>query len=176
MGLDLMRINAKPRVTIFNSTTLLIKNLFSNRNLLNNLVRRDFKNTYHGHFLGYGWSLLEPLIFTGIFYMIIVLLRGSSDDILPLNIMLGILLYSAFSKTLQSCTVSFTRNSALIQQIYFPREVILSAISGFQLLKLILSMFIVIPYMYLRIYISNSIMILFPIADYRQFCLHKGWE
>ena len=90
MGLDLMRINAKPRVTIFNSTTLLIKNLFSNRNLLNNRLK-DFKNTYHGHFLGYGWSLLEPLIFTGIFYMIIVVLRGSSDDILPLNIMLGIL-------------------------------------------------------------------------------------
>lgn len=174
MGLELMRINAKPRVTIFNSTILLIKNLFTNRNLLNNLVRRDFKNTYHGHFLGYGWSLLEPLIFTGIFYMIIVVLRGSSDDILPLNIMLGILLYSAFSKTLQSCTVSFTRNSALIQQIYFPREIILSAISGFQLLKLILSMFIVIPYMYYASIYPTQLLILFPIAALSAILFAQG--
>ena len=41
--------------------------------------------------------------------MIIVVLRGSSDDILPLNRMLGILLYSAFSKTLQSLFRPFTK-------------------------------------------------------------------
>ena len=174
MGLELMRINAKPKLTIFNSTYLLLSNLFSNRNLLNNLIRRDFKNTYHGHILGYAWSLLEPLIFTGIFYLIIVVLRGSSDDVLPLNIMLGILLYSAFSKTLQSCTVSFIRNSALIQQIYFPREIILSAISGFQFLKLIFSMFIVIPYMYYASIYPTELILLFPIAAISAILFAQG--
>ena len=174
MGSDMMKINVKPKMTVFNSTQVMLKNLFSNRNLLNNLIRRDFKNTYHGHILGYAWSLLEPLIFTGIFYLIIVVLRGSSDDVLPLNIMLGILLYSAFSKTLQSSTVSFIRNSALIQQIYFPREIILSAISGFQLLKLILSMFIVIPYMYYASIYPTKLLLLFPLAAISAILFAQG--
>jgi len=164
MGAESANVGPAPRFTIFNSTVILIENLAKNRNLLQNLIRRDFKNTYHGHFLGYAWSMLEPLIFTMIFYLIIVILRGSSDEILPLNIMLGILMYAAFSKTVQSCTVSFTRNSGLIQQIYFPREIILSAISGFQFVRLVLSMIIVIPYMYYESIMPTKLILLFPIA------------
>jgi lipopolysaccharide transport system permease protein len=138
--------------------------VFENRNLLKHLISRDFKNTYHGHVLGYAWSMLEPLVFTGIFYMILVILRNSPDSLMPLKIMIGILMYSAFSKTLQSCTVSMTRNSALIQQIYFPREIILTAISGFQSLRLALSFIIVIPYMIYASLAPTPLLLLLPLA------------
>lgn len=174
MGAESTKIGPAPRLTLFNSTYILLQNLAKNRNLLQNLIRRDFKNTYHGHFLGYAWSMLEPLIFTMIFYLIIVILRGSSDEILPLNIMLGILMYAAFSKTVQSCTVSFTRNSGLIQQIYFPREIILSAISGFQFIRLFLSMIIVIPYMYYESIMPTNLILLFPIAAISAILFAQG--
>lgn len=164
MGIESMGAGAKSSPSLIGAPGQMISNIIAYRGLLRNLVSRDFKNTYHGHILGYAWSMLEPLIFTGIFYMIIVILRGSSDDILPLNIMLGILMYSAFSKTLQSCTVSLTRNAGLIQQIYFPREIILTAISGFQFVRLFLSMIIVIPYMIYASLYPTSLLLLFPLA------------
>lgn len=166
--------DSNTKVSYFNASPLMFKNLFRNRNLLGNLVLRDFKNTYHGHFLGYIWSLLEPLVFTGIFYVVLVLLRGDPDELVPLKIMLGILMYNAFSRTLASSTVSFSRNSALIQQIYFPREIIIAAIAGFQGLRLLLSMFIVIPYMIYASISPTPYVLLLPIAATCALLLSKG--
>jgi ABC-type polysaccharide/polyol phosphate export permease len=162
------------RPGIFATPSHFFSNLRQNRTLLKNLISRDFKNTYHGHFLGYIWSLLEPLAFTGIFVIVLLILRNEPDDLMPLRIMLGILIYSAFSKTTSVSTVSLTRNSALIQQIYFPREVLISSIAGFQMIKLILSLFIVVPYMiYASLYPSHYIFLL-PVAGICAILLGNG--
>ena len=60
------------------------------------MVRRDLKVTYGDYFLGYAWTLLEPIFFTMVFFLVFVILRGNPDTLLPLNIMLGILIFSAF--------------------------------------------------------------------------------
>ena len=122
-------------------------NIYCNKVLLKNMIWRDFKVNYYGHFLGYFWSLLEPIALTAIFYVVFVILRGDTDTLLPLKIMIGILLYSSFSKTLSSCTSCLVSNASLIQQVYFPREIFPTAISGFRLLSLCLSILIVFPYM-----------------------------
>jgi ABC-type polysaccharide/polyol phosphate export permease len=174
MGSESQAVNVNSNPSFIAAPFQMISNIIAYKSLLRNLVSRDFKNTYHGHILGYAWSMLEPLIFTGIFYMIIVILRNSSDDILPLNIMLGILMYSAFAKTLQACTVSLTRNSALIQQIYFPREIILTAISGFQSVRLLLSMIIVVPYMIYASLYPTALLLLFPLAAISAILFAQG--
>ena len=148
----------------FSGPFVMYRNIMGNRNLLWNMISRDFKVNYHGHFLGYFWSLLEPLILTVIFYIVFVILRQEADSLLPLNIMLGILVFNAFSRTLNGCTLSLVQNSSLIQQVYFPREIIPTSICGFQMMKLILSLFIVIPYMiYESIYPTMHILLL-PIS------------
>ncbi len=174
MGPEVSVIDSCSRPGIFATPPHFFRNLRQNRTLLKNLISRDFKNTYHGHFLGYIWSLLEPLAFTGIFVVVLLILRNEPDDLMPLRIMLGILIYSAFSKTTSVSTVSLTRNSALIQQIYFPREVLISSIAGFQMIKLILSLFIVVPYMvYASLYPSNYIFLL-PVAGICAILLGNG--
>lgn len=174
MGPEVSVIDSCSRPGIFATPPHFFRNLRQNRTLLKNLISRDFKNTYHGHFLGYIWSLLEPLAFTGIFVVVLLILRNEPDDLMPLRIMLGILIYSAFSKTTSVSTVSLTRNSALIQQIYFPREVLISSIAGFQMIKLILSLFIVVPYMvYASLYPSHYIFLL-PVAGICAILLGNG--
>lgn len=174
MGPEVSVTDSCSRPGIFATPPHFFSNLRQNRTLLKNLISRDFKNTYHGHFLGYIWSLLEPLAFTGIFVIVLLILRNEPDDLMPLRIMLGILIYSAFSKTTSVSTVSLTRNSALIQQIYFPREVLISSIAGFQMIKLILSLFIVVPYMiYASLYPSHYIFLL-PVAGICAILLGNG--
>lgn len=133
--------------SIFRAPFVMSNNIYSNKVLLKNMIWRDFKVNYYGHFLGYFWSLLEPIALTAIFYVVFVILRGDTDTLLPLKIMIGILLYSSFSKTLSSCTSCLVSNASLIQQVYFPREIFPTAISGFRLLSLCLSILIVFPYM-----------------------------
>ena len=148
------------------------RNIRSNRELLRNMIARDFKINYHGHILGYFWSLLEPLALTAIFYLVFIILRGDADTLLPLNIMLGILIFQAFSRTLSNCTTSLVQNSALIKQIYFPREIFPSAIAGFRLASLTLSMIIVLPYMIYESISPSYTVLLLPISMI--FCVLMG--
>jgi len=150
--------------SIIRAPFAMIYNINSNRALLKNLIVRDFKVNYYGHFLGYFWSLLEPIALTAIFYVVFVILRGDTDTLLPLKIMIGILLYSTFSKTLSSCTSCLVSNASLIQQIYFPREIFPTAISGFRLISLSLSILIIFPYMLYENLSVTPYMLLMPIS------------
>ena len=152
----------------------MLSNINKNRSLLKNLISRDFKVNYHGHILGYFWSLLEPLALTAIFYLVFIILRGDTDTLLPLKIMIGILIFNAFSRTLSSCTACLVSNASLIQQVYFPREIFPTAIAGFRLMTLLLSMIIVIPYMAFEQIAPTSTMLLLPVAMCSAIVLAQG--
>jgi ABC-type polysaccharide/polyol phosphate export permease len=78
--------------------------------------------------------------------------------------MLGILIFNAFSRTVNGCTLSLVQNSSLIQQVYFPREIIPTSIAGFQTMKLIFSLFIVVPYMMYENIAPTPYILMLPIA------------
>ena len=160
--------------SIFKAPAHMLSNLNKNRNLLKNLVSRDFKVNYHGHVLGYFWSLLEPLALTGIFFLVFIILRGDSDTLLPLKIMIGILIFNSFSRTLSSCTACLVSNASLIQQVYFPREIFPTAIAGFRFISLILSMTIVIPYMIFEGIQPTMTILLLPLAMVSAILLAQG--
>jgi len=152
----------------------MISNLRKNRSLLRNFISRDFKVNYHGHVLGYFWSLLEPLVLTGIFFLVFIILRGSSDTMLPLKIMIGILIFNSFSRTLSNCTSCLIQNSSLIKQIYFPREIFPASIAGFRLISLCMSMAIIIPYMIYESLYPTQLLLLLPVAMVSGIMLGQG--
>jgi ABC-type polysaccharide/polyol phosphate export permease len=117
---------------------------------------------------------LEPLALTGIFYLVFVILRGDTDTLLPLKIMIGILIFTSFSRTLSSCTACLVTNAALIQQVYFPREIFPTAIAGFRFISLILSMTIVIPYMIYEKIQPTATILLLPLAMCSAILLAQG--
>ena len=167
-----LELNTTP--SIFKAPAHMLSNLNKNRNLLKNLVSRDFKVNYHGHVLGYFWSLLEPLALTGIFFLVFIILRGDSDTLLPLKIMIGILIFNSFSRTLSSCTACLVSNASLIQQVYFPREIFPTAIAGFRFISLILSMTVVIPYMIFEGIQPTMTILLLPLAMVSAILLAQG--
>ena len=126
---------------------LVFRNIKANSLVTRHLIKKDLKLAYHGTFLGYVWTLLEPLLFTLILYLVYVILRGSVDELIALKVMLGILFWGCFSATVSSCTSSLVANSSLINQVYLPREIFPVSIVGYQLSRLTLSALIIIPMM-----------------------------
>ena len=55
---------------------------------------------YHNSIIGYGWSVLEPLALTITFYILFAILSDDTDPYRPLTILIGILAWSLFAKTL----------------------------------------------------------------------------
>ena len=174
MGGDSTVLEMNPVPSIPKIPFLVFRNLKENKNLLKNLISRDFKVNYHGHFLGYFWSLLEPLALTGIFFLVFVILRGDTDTLLPLKIMIGILIFNSFSRTLSQCTSCLVSNSSLIQQVYFPRIIFPSAIAGFRLVNLVLSMLIIIPYMILEDITLTRTMLFLPLSMISAIMMAQG--
>ena len=167
-------IELNPTPSIFASPFRMYSNISKNRGLLKNMISRDFKVNYYGHVLGYFWSLLEPLALTAIFFVVFVILRGDADTLLPLKIMIGILLFNAFSRTVSSCTSSLVANSSLIQQVYFPREIFPTAITGFRFISLCLSILIIIPYMIYEDLALTKNIILLPISMISALVMAQG--
>lgn len=169
-----MDINSRP--SLFSGPFISFESILKNRSLLSLMVRRDLKVTYGDYFLGYAWTLLEPIFFTMVFFLVFVILRGNPDTLLPLNIMLGILIFSAFSKTVSKGSSQLIRNASLIQQVSFPRELLIANVSGFQFVRLLLSLIIVPIYM---IYMGLSFswtLILLPISILGIILLAHGFS
>ncbi len=115
------------------------------RRLVKHLIFRDMKVTYPGTFICWGLSMVETLALTAVYWLVFSLLRGNDDPIFVLEILLGVLIYGMFSRTLSQTTTSIVGNSGLIKQVAIPREVFLWSIGGFQSLRFLLSLLILPP-------------------------------
>src|SRR6185436_14473880 len=104
---------------------MLIKKIFSkqNRALLRELVATDFKLRYQGSALGYAWSLLRPLFFFLILYLVFVRFLRLGGDIphFPIYLLLGIVLWNFFSEMTSQSLSSIVARGDLIRKIRIPR-------------------------------------------------------
>ena len=114
---------------------------------MKHFISRDLKIRYHNSIIGYGWSILEPLALTFTFYILFAILSNDdSDPFRPLTILLGLLAWSLFAKTLLYCTTScIQKNSSLIKSVFFPRELFLFSKSWLSIIQFSLSIIVIIP-------------------------------
>ncbi|MFH2068539.1 MAG: ABC transporter permease [Candidatus Omnitrophota bacterium] len=97
--------------------------LFHYGELLKNLVVKDLKLTYKNSFLGFFWSLLNPLLRTFIFYFVFTKIFRIGIEHYVIYLLSGILAWMFFANSLNFATRSIVDNSALIKKVYFPREI-----------------------------------------------------
>jgi len=95
--------------------------------MLYTLVARDMKQRTRQAFLGYLWIVLEPLLATGVFTVLIqnvLQLRLTEDIPYPIFVLSGMIMWRYFSSSLGISVGSLTGNYNLITQVYFPRKVL----------------------------------------------------
>ena len=131
---------------------LFIKRLinFSNyKNLLGHLILRDLKIKYRRSFLGYIWSVLNPLLI--MFVMVVVFSKVFQITIpnFPVYLLTGQILFSFMSESTNSAMYSIVGSAPLLKKIYVPKYIftvskVMSAIinSIFSLVALIIVMLI----------------------------------
>lgn len=132
---------------------MLIKKIFSkqNRALLRELVATDFKLRYQGSLLGYAWSLLRPIFFFLILYIVFVkfLRLGSDIPHFPIYLLLGIVLWNFFAEMTGQSLSSVVSRGDLIRKIRIPRWIIVlssttSALINFCLNLIVVAIFMVV--------------------------------
>jgi ABC-2 type transport system permease protein len=91
--------------------------------LLKELVLRDLKITYRRSFLGYLWSLLNPLLMMMVQVIVFNKLFKSTIDNFPLYVICGNALFSFFSVASSDAMHSIIWNGSLIRKVYIPKYI-----------------------------------------------------
>lgn len=105
--------------------------LWSHRNSLRILVKRDLAVKYQQSVLGYLWSLIEPLGMGAIYWFVFGVLYsrdttrhlGEAADSYPLFLITGIFAWMWTSSALSEATNALTGQSRLITTMNVPRQV-----------------------------------------------------
>lgn len=103
------------------------KRLLTYRSLLWTLVVRELKARYRGAFLGYFWSLVNPLLLLGVYTFVFNYIfrpRMEGADPYALFMMTGLFPWVWASTALLEGVVSLSANAGLIRKAVFPAEVL----------------------------------------------------
>lgn len=93
------------------------------RFLIQQLVSRDIKLKYRRSYMGYIWTLLEPLLTMLVLCFVFSQLKGKSDKLFPLYVLTGKLIYSFFSGATKSAMKSIQVNSAMLRKVNVPKVI-----------------------------------------------------
>lgn len=140
------------------------------------LVSRDLKVKYATTWLGYAWSVLDPLLMCGVYWVLFVVILQRAGGVEPFVIFLisGLLPWQWFSSAVNQSTSAFTKDKKLVRStgtsntIWVVR-VVLSAAVSYALTFPVLAAFLVIY----RMEIGPGI-VWFPVAFLLQAILLTG--
>jgi len=166
--------NRHPKHHFLSGPYLIWKNLIDYFPVLSNFIQRDIQLKYRNSLFGFFWSLLEPLILSGVYYILFIVIAGRTEPEYPLWVIIGVITWTFFSKILNGSIVALTRNGELIKQVYLPREVFALSTAFSNLIITAFSFLVVIPFMiYLNI-MPTTQLIMVPLGLILVFSLGLG--
>lgn len=110
----------------------LIHGVLRNRDLLGELVRRDFVGRYKGSMLGVVWSLFNPLLMLAIYTFVFSVAfkarwggRGDESKIgFAIVLFSGIIVHSFFAECLSRAPSLIIGNANYVKKVIFPLEIL----------------------------------------------------
>ena len=112
-----------------------LRELWTHRELLYFLIWRELKARYKQTILGISWVILQPLLMTLVFTVVLGKLVGVPTGNIPYPLFLyaGLLPWVFFSNAVSSGSYSLVASSQMITKVYFPRIIIPAAAVGVRL-------------------------------------------
>ncbi|WP_114689319.1 ABC transporter permease [Polynucleobacter necessarius] len=137
--------------------------------LICQLIKRDIEAKYRGSLFGILWSLLNPFLYLGVYFLIFKYFLPSrssnqeSNATFILSLFLGLIIFNFFSDCINRSPSLITSNPNYVKKVVFPLELLVFVSIGSAFYNLIIG-FIAWFVMYFYIYGQfNWVMVLAPI-------------
>lgn len=118
--------------------------------IIKSLVTKDLKLKYKNSILGYFWSLLHPVIYIAIFYVVFSKAFPSVENY-ALYIISGILFWTFFSTGTSQMTSSIVSGASILKSIYIPGYFFTLSLLISALINFLLSL---IPFIFLMFFLG----------------------
>ena len=126
-----------------------ISEVRKNRFLVRNLIRREIRGRYRNAALGYAWTVIEPALLASVYWFLFIMLSGNPDEMYAVWVLIGVIVWSCFSKSLNAATNSLTKNMRTIHLVYFPRSIFPVSGVGANIVVTLMSCMVILPIIYI---------------------------
>lgn len=131
-------------VTRRRSARRCVADVWQFRELLVNLTRKELKLKYKNSVLGFVWSLLNPLLYLIVFYVVFTYFLPNGLPHFVIFLLAGLLPWTLYSTGLGGGTASVVGNAALVKKVWFPREILPLASIGAALVHFALQLTVLV--------------------------------
>lgn len=123
-----------------------LKELYSYKDLLLRMVRKDLLMYYQQTLLGPFWMVLQPLLTVLTYVIIFDRIIGLPTDGVPsfLFYLTGITLWTLFSDVFTGVSTTFAQNAGIFSKVYFPRIIAPLASLLLHLFRFVIQLFLLI--------------------------------
>jgi ABC-type polysaccharide/polyol phosphate export permease len=101
-----------------------VKELWKYRGLLWSMVRRELTVRYKNSFLGFFWSMINPLLTVLVLTFVFKVIQKNHTPNFSAYVLAAYLPYMFFQQAIMDSAQSILSSLSLIKKIYFPREII----------------------------------------------------
>ncbi len=100
-----------------------LQTFFRYWDLIKELVARDIKLKYRRSFLGYLWTILQPLLVMIVMTIVFSTILGKGIENYPVYLFSGRMLYDFLKSGTGSAMKSVTKNASLLRKVYIPKYI-----------------------------------------------------
>lgn len=101
-----------------------LREVYTYRQMLISMVRKDLRARYRGSILGFLWTFINPLMQLVIYSIVFPSLMKMDDPTYPMFVFIGLLPWIFLTSSIQISTTCIVGNGNLVKKIYFPRMIL----------------------------------------------------
>lgn len=129
---------------------IVMRDIVQSRHLLRLLVKRDLKGRFSRAYLGYFWAILEPLLLAIVYTFLFTILLGTSDPLYSVKIIIGVIGWQLFARSITTSTNSISRSINLFQFARIPKTVFATSSALTNLVLAMISLTCLIPFFFIH--------------------------
>ncbi|MEE8488388.1 MAG: ABC transporter permease, partial [Gemmatimonadota bacterium] len=144
--------------------------------LLTVLLAKELKVRYKSTVLGYAWSVLHPLAFAGVFFLVFSVFLRVRIEHHALFLIAGLFPWQWFANSANGAHAHFLRNASLLKKVRFPRWMLVVADILNNTIHFLLSVPVIVVFMlFYRIYPTVGWLWTIPLLVAVQFMFTLGF-
>lgn len=102
----------------------LLKELFSYREMIFSLVKKDLRGRYKGSMLGFLWTFINPLLQLMVYTVVFSMIMRNGIEKFYIFLFVALVPWIFFSSSITVGAMSIVNQQDMVKKIYFPRQVL----------------------------------------------------
>lgn len=152
----------------------IFKNIYNYRELLKTNIKKEVRGKYKNSVLGVFWSFLNPLLQILVYTIVFQVILKNPKENYVVFLCAGLIPWTFFSTAISRSAFTIIENGNIIKKVYFPREILPISVVTSETINFMISTVIILGIVLMNGIGFNIYMLCYPIILIAQYLLTLG--